>query len=89
MRKMKILFDEDSSGFKKYFHGLDWEVKTVYDLNLQGKDDEVVAEYAKTNDYLLITKDKKLAKVAAFHDIKHLSPFVGPLFFCLIPSHGF
>jgi len=72
VRQLKILFDEDSSGFTKYFHGLDWDVKTVHDLNLAGKDDEVVAEYAKANDYILITKDKKLAKVATFHDIKYL-----------------
>lgn len=72
MRQLKILFDEDSSGFIKYFHGPDWDVKTVHDLNLAGEDDEVVAEYVKDNDYLLITRDKKLAKVASFHDIKHI-----------------
>ena len=70
--QLKILLDEDCSGFKKYFHGLDWDVKTVHDLNLSGKDDVEIAEFAKTNDYLLITKDKKLANVASFHEIKYL-----------------
>lgn len=69
---MKILLDENSSGFKKYFHGLEWGVKTVDDLNLKGKDDQTVVEYAKANDYLLITRDKDLAKVATFHNIKYL-----------------
>ena len=69
---MKILLDEDSSGFKKYFIGLEWDVKTVHDVNLSGKDDQIIADYAKDNDYLLIIKDKKLAKVAKFHEIKHV-----------------
>jgi rRNA-processing protein FCF1 len=29
-------------------------------------------EYAEANDYLLITKDRKLANVASFHGIRHL-----------------
>ena len=29
-------------------------------------------EYAGANDYLLITKDKKLANVASFQGIRHL-----------------
>ena len=69
---LKILFDEDSSGFKKYFYGLKWDVRTVDDFNLKGKDDQTVVEYAKANNYLLITKDKNLAKVATFLDVKHL-----------------
>lgn len=69
---MKVLLDEDSSGFKKYFHGSNWDVKTVHELELAGRDDEVIADFAKANDFLLITKDKKLAKVASFHGIKYL-----------------
>ncbi len=60
---MKILLDEMFSGLKEYFEVLGCEVITVHDVDLKGKKDKEVAEYAKAHDLVLITEDKKPAEL--------------------------
>ena len=61
---MKILLDEMLSGLKEYFEVLGCEVVTVHDVNLKGKMDREVAEYAKEKNLILITEDRKPAELA-------------------------
>ncbi len=60
---MKLLLDEMFSGLKEYFEVLGYEVTTVHDVDLKGKSDKEVAEYAKEYDLILITEDKKPAEL--------------------------
>ena len=61
---MKLLLDEMFSGLKEYFEVLGCEVITVHDVNLSGKMDKAIAEYAKEHELILITEDKKPAELA-------------------------
>lgn len=61
---MRILLDEMFSGLKEYFEVLGCDVTTVHDVNLSGKMDKAIAEYAKEHDLVLITEDKKPAELA-------------------------
>ncbi|MBT3284689.1 DUF5615 family PIN-like protein [Candidatus Bathyarchaeota archaeon] len=60
---MKLLLDEMFSGLKEYFEVLGYEVTTVHDVDLKGKMDKEVAEYAKEHGLILITEDKKPAEL--------------------------
>ncbi len=60
---MKLLLDEMFSGLKEYFEVLGCEVITVHDVDLKGKKDKEVSEYAKDHDLVLITEDKKPAEL--------------------------
>jgi len=60
---MKLLLDEMFSGLREYFEVLGCEVVTVHDVDLKGKPDREVAEYAKKHDLVLITEDKKPAEL--------------------------
>ncbi len=60
---MKLLLDEMFSGLREYFEVLGCEVVTVHDVDLKGKPDRAVAEYAKEHDLVLITEDKKPAEL--------------------------
>lgn len=61
---MRLLLDEMFTGLKEYFEVLGCEVITVHEVNLKGKMDKEVAEYAKDHDLVLITEDNKPAELA-------------------------
>lgn len=61
---MKLLLDEMYSGLKEYFEVLGCQVETVQDVNLVGKMDREVAEYAKKSGLILVTEDKKPAELS-------------------------
>ena len=60
---MKLLLDEMFSGFKEYFEVLGCDVVSVHEVGLKGKMDKEIAQYAKDNDLVLITEDKKPAEL--------------------------
>ena len=60
---MKILLDEMLSGLHEYLDVLGYEVTTVHDVDLKGRTDKEVAEYAYEHDLVLITEDKKPAEL--------------------------
>jgi len=60
---LKILLDEMFSGLKEYFEILGWDVLTVQEAGLRGAKDRKVAEYASTNNLLLVTEDHKPAEL--------------------------
>ena len=51
-------------GLKEYLEEMSWQVKTVKDLGKPNAKDPVVRSYAKENDYILVTQDKRSADVA-------------------------
>lgn len=61
---MRLLLDEMFSGLKEYFEVLGCEVTTVHEVDLSGKMDKEIAEYAKAHDLVLITEDRKPAELA-------------------------
>ena len=61
---MKLLLDEMYSGLKEYFEVLGCEVETVQEVNLAGKTDREIAEYAKRNNLILVTEDRKPAELS-------------------------
>lgn len=61
---MRLLLDEMFSGLKEYFEVLGCEVVTVHEANLSGKMDKDIAEYAKEQELILITEDRKPAELA-------------------------
>ncbi len=68
----KILLDEMYTGLKDYFDVLDWDVTTLKQVGLEGAPDKKVVEYAKENDYLLVTEDKKPADLADLQDVRYV-----------------
>ena len=69
---MKILLDEMFAGLKEYFEILGWDVLTVQDAGLRGAKDIAVAEYAITNDLLLVTEDQKPAELMNLKGSKYV-----------------
>ncbi|MFP3985516.1 MAG: DUF5615 family PIN-like protein [Candidatus Bathyarchaeia archaeon] len=69
---MKLLLDEMYAGLKEYFEILGWHVASVQDVGLQGAKDKDVVEYAKKNDFVLITQDAKPADLAKLMDVKYV-----------------
>ena len=61
---MKLLLDEMYSGLKEYFEVLGCEVETVQEVSLAGKSDREIAEYAKKNNLILVTEDRKPAELS-------------------------
>jgi predicted nuclease of predicted toxin-antitoxin system len=61
---LKLLLDEMYSGLKEYFEVLGCEVETVQEVNLAGKTDREIAEYAKRNNLILVTEDRKPAELS-------------------------
>ncbi|MFH1180558.1 MAG: DUF5615 family PIN-like protein [Candidatus Bathyarchaeota archaeon] len=61
---MKLLLDEMYSGLKEYFEVLGCEVETVQNVELSGKMDREIAEYAKKHNLILITEDRKPAELS-------------------------
>lgn len=66
---MKLLLDEMYTGLKEYFEVMEWDVSTVQDEGIEGSSDKDVVEYAKENDFLLVTKDQKPAELADLEDV--------------------
>jgi predicted nuclease of predicted toxin-antitoxin system len=60
---MKLLLDEMYTGLKDHLEVLGWEVETVKDAGITGKQDREIAEHAKKNSLLLITQDQKPAEL--------------------------
>jgi len=58
---LKLLLDENIYGLEKFFKQLRWEVVKVEDALKEGRlksnDDGEIAQYAKDNGLILITKD--------------------------------
>jgi predicted nuclease of predicted toxin-antitoxin system len=71
-RTMKLLLDEMYTGLKDHLTVLGWEVETVKDAGITGKQDLEIAEHAKKNGLLLITQDQKPAELADLMDVKHV-----------------
>jgi predicted nuclease of predicted toxin-antitoxin system len=61
---MKLLLDEMYNGLKEYFEVLGCQVKTVKEVDLSGKKDREIAEYAKKHGLILVTEDHKSAELA-------------------------
>jgi len=69
---LKLLLDEMYAGLKEYFEILGWNVQSVQDAGLQGKEDREVIEYAKKNNLLLVTQDPKPANLADLAGVKYV-----------------
>lgn len=69
---MKILLDEMYTGLKEYFEIMGWDVKTATDEGIEGVKDRKVVEYAKENDFLLVTQDQKPADLADIEDVPYV-----------------
>jgi predicted nuclease of predicted toxin-antitoxin system len=67
---MKILLDEMYTGMKEYLEALGWEIYTVVTLSLQGADDSKIIEYAKENEFVIVTQDEKLADIAELRRVE-------------------
>jgi predicted nuclease of predicted toxin-antitoxin system len=61
---LKILLDEMYTGMKEYLEALDWKIDTVITQSLQGAEDSKIIEYAKENDFVIVTQDERLADIA-------------------------
>ncbi len=72
MTSLKLLLDEMYAGLKEYFEILGWNVQSVQDAGLQGKEDREVIEYAKKNNLLLVTQDPKPANLADLAGVKYV-----------------
>lgn len=60
------------TGLKEYFEILDWDVSTVNEENLEGATDKEIVEYAKNNDFLIVTEDQKPADLAEMEKVPHV-----------------
>ena len=69
---MELLLDEKYTGLKDHLTVLRWEVETVRDAGITGKQDREIAEHAKKNGLLLITQDQKPAELADLHEAKNV-----------------
>lgn len=69
---MKLLLDEMYAGLQEYFQILGWDVLTIQDVGLRGAKDKTVVEYAKNNNFLLVTQDQKTADLADLTGVKNV-----------------
>jgi predicted nuclease of predicted toxin-antitoxin system len=69
---MKLLLDEMYAGLKEYFETLGWEVLTAQEAGLKGAKDKDIADYARSNNMLLITQDQKPAELAELTGVKYV-----------------
>ena len=69
---MKLLLGEMYSGLKDYLEVLGWEALTVRDVELQGKKDKNILEYARKNKFLLVMRDQKTADLADLAGVKYV-----------------
>ena len=61
---MKLLLDEMYTGLKDHLEILGWEIETVKEAGMSGKEDKTIVEYAKKHNLLLVTQDQKPAELA-------------------------
>ena len=61
---MKLLLDEMYTGLKDHLEVMGWEVETVKEAGMSGREDRRIAEYAAENGLLLVTQDQKPAELA-------------------------
>jgi len=67
---LKLLLDEMYAGLKEYFETLGWSVETAQDAGLKAAKDKEIVEYAKNNDFLLVTQDQKPADLAELTGVR-------------------
>jgi len=73
---LKLLLDEMYTGLKDFLEAMGWGVQTVQESGLRGKDDKVVAQYAKENDLLLVTQESLPAEICDILGAKYV--YIGP-----------
>ena len=66
----KLLLDEMFSGLKDYLEVMGWKTITVNEASIRGAEDRVIAEYARENNLLLVTQDRKSAELAEMMGVK-------------------
>ena len=67
---LKLLLDEMYAGLKEYFETLGWSVETAQEAGLKAAKDKEIVEYAKNNDFLLVTQDQKPADLAELTGVR-------------------
>lgn len=65
----KLLLDENILGYKEFLVLLDHDVSSIDDYGLRGEGDDVIANFAKANDYFIITKDEKMDDKCKLHGV--------------------
>jgi len=73
--KLNFLIDEDSLGVERYIATMNVNIKKVGSVDElpYGVADEIVAQYAKEYNYVVITQDENLVKQCNVHKIKTVS----------------
>lgn len=69
---MKVLLDEMYAGLKEYFEIIGYETLTVQEVGLQGAKDKEIVEYARRNNFILVTQDQKPADLAELTGAKYV-----------------
>jgi len=64
---------------KEYLEEVGMEVKTVRDLGYPNAKDVRVREYAKANDMILVTQDKRSADIAERNGVKNIVITLGDI----------
>jgi predicted nuclease of predicted toxin-antitoxin system len=67
-----LLLDEQYTGLRPFLESLGWEITTVNQVDLAGKPDTDIMNYAKENDLILITQDVRLAQLAELNNLRHV-----------------
>jgi predicted nuclease of predicted toxin-antitoxin system len=57
---MKLLLDENITGYKEHFELLGWDVATVHQMKMDGEADIEIVKIAKKDGLFILTKDKKM-----------------------------
>ena len=73
--KLNFLIDEDSLGVERYIATMNVNIKKVGSVDElpYGVADEIVAQYAKEYNCVVITQDENLVKQCNVHEIKTVS----------------
>jgi predicted nuclease of predicted toxin-antitoxin system len=72
MNNIKLLLDEHYTGLKEYLEALGWNVTTIRDVGLNGASDRTVIEYARDNDFLVVTGDDKPSEMAKLIGVNYI-----------------
>jgi len=67
-----ILLDAMFDGLKEFLEEAGWSVKTVSDFGAKNAKDKKVREFARENDMILITADRKSASIAEASEVKNI-----------------
>ena len=62
MVRPTILLDKPILGIDVYLRDLGWNIKTVKETLGSGRSDDQIIAFAKTNSFVLVTTDRKLAR---------------------------